>query len=340
MSPNSKSNSDINQLPNDGTRARANTVASVTASSTTGDIVSPNPSTPNLEREGNVVDDTPAGQDDIATPPTQHVTRSSVALHRTLEPMSRAGNDDSKVAENLPTLEPFVPGDTLSSPSSVVTHPPLIPSACVEANDRNESPSSDPFEYDDDTSTHSPGASHEHPAHSDQVEENIDTNVAQQLPTSDQSYSDGTLPTNPNTIDQEDAVYSNAVQQSTISDQLESPGSHSTTATTTDSDENDDANVVQRSSTSDQSESPGSITADSATVDTTPTPADFSLDQFVPVVQALSYLSPPFTFDGDIVMPDGQDLKLYICEKGHDASFNNEENDEDGEAQEFDESKE
>jgi len=214
--------------------------------------------------------------------------------------------------------------------------------AIVQTGGVQRSPDSDPFEFDDSGSTHSSGAPHELSTHSDQEEEDNDANanVAQQLPTSDESYSDSTLPTNPNTIDQEDTVHSNAVQQSTISDQLESPGSHSTSATTTDPDEHDDANVVQRSSTSDQSEFTGSDTADSTTVDTTPIPAEFSLNQFVPVVQALSDLSPPFTFDGDIVMPDGQDLKLYICEKGHDASFNNEEDDEDGEAPQIHESKE
>lgn len=69
-------------------------------------------------------------------------------------------------------------------------------------------------------------------------------------------------------------------------------------------------------------------------------PAEFSIDLVYPIVQALADLSPPFTFDGDIVMPDGHDLKLFICEKGYDASSRHEEDDEDGVAQRIDVSKE
>lgn len=324
MSPNSNSN--INQPINDGTRARTNTVASVTASSTIGSIASPDPSTPNLQRDGEVAEYTPAGQDDIATPPTQPFSRLSISARRTLDLVDRVGNtDEPKVPHQLAASAQIESGDTLSSPPSVVTHGSLGEDDHTEAVER--SPDSDPFEYDDNASTQSSVEHHESGNSSNQVDDCNDTNVAQQLPTSDESYSDGISPINPHTVDQEETVYSNAVQQSTISDGPESP--------------------VQPSSTSERSESDGSITADSATVDTTPTPAltppsptEFSLNQFNPIVQALADLSPPSTFDGDIVVPVGQDLKLYICEKGYDASFKHEEDDEDGEVPEIDGSKE
>lgn len=324
---------DINQPPNDGIRARADTVASVTASSTVGSIVYPNPSTPNLERDGNVVDETPAGQDDIATPQIQPLSRVSISSHRTLNLGDRVeGIDEPKVPHHLAASAQIESGGTVSSSPSVVTHRSLAPSVHFGTNDPTEgvhpSPDSDPFEFDGSVSSESPVASHEPSIPSDQIGENDDANVAQHLSTSDQSYPDDTLPSNPDAVDPEDNVYSNVVQQSTISDQVESSGSHSTTATTTDSDENDDADVVQRSSTSEQSESTGSITADSTTVDTTttpalttPSPAEFSLNRFDTFVQALADLSPPATFDGDIVMPDDGELKLQIWQKGYKPSF-------------------
>jgi hypothetical protein len=329
MSPNPNSN--INQPPNDGTRARASTVASVTASSTMGDIVSLNPSTPITPQDNDVDDeyedfspqsatDTPAGQGRLVTPQTQHLSRLSISALPTRDNMDQVKeSDEPKVTQQLMTSNSFVPGDTLSSPSSVVTHGLLAPSMHVGANAQtdavHQSPDSDPFEFDDNVSPQPSVEHHEPLNHSDHIEADDRANV---------------------------------VQLSSNSDLSNSSSDFSTNATTTDPEENDDTDgVVQHSPTSHQSEISGSTTADSTTVDTTPTPAlttpspaEFSLDQFEPIVRALADLSPPSTFDGDIVMPDGQDLKLYICEKGYDASFKHEEDDEDGQARPIDESKE
>jgi hypothetical protein len=354
--------SDTNQPPNDGTRARANTVASVTASSTMGDIVSLNPSTPITPQDNDVDDeyedfspqsatDTPAGQGRLVTPQTQHLSRLSISALPTRDNMDQVKeSDEPKVTQQLMTSNSFVPGDTLSSPSSVVTHGLLAPSMHVGANAQtdavHQSPDSDPFEFDDNVSPQPSVEHHEPLNHSDHIEADDRANV-ELSSNSDLSNSSSDFSTNATTTDPEENDDTDGVQQSSISDRPDSPGSNSTTVTTTDPDENRDASVVQHSPTSHQSEISGSTTADSRTVDTTPTPAlttpspaEFSLDQFEPIVRALADLSPPSTFDGDIVMPDGQDLKLYICEKGYDASFKHEEDDEDGQARPIDESKE
>jgi hypothetical protein len=198
MSPNL--DSDINQPPNEGTRARANTSVSTTAQSTIRSIASPVPSTPNLQRDGEVAEYTPAGQDDIATPPTQPFSRLSISARRTLDLGNRVGDtDEPKVPHQLAASAQIESGGTVSSPPSVVTHGSLGADDHTEAVQR--SPDSDPFEFDDNASTHSSVASHEPSTPSDQVGADDDANVAQHLPTSDQSYSD-----------QEETVYSNVVQ--------------------------------------------------------------------------------------------------------------------------------
>jgi hypothetical protein len=324
----------------------------VTASSTIGSIASFNPFTPITPLDNDDVDDeqadTPDDAGHLATPHHPHPPLLSIAMNRTLVIVDRVGDiDEPKVPHQLAAAGQIEFGGNRPTRSSVAAHE----SDRVGENDHTEavqrSPDSDPFEYDDNTSTQSSVEHHESVNSSNQVEDSNDTNVAQHLPTSDESYSDGISPTNPNTDNQEETVYPNAVQQSTMSDQPESPGSNSSTATMIDPHENDDANVLQPSSTSERSESDGSITADSTTVDTTPNPAlttpsstEFSLNRFDKIVQALADLSPPATFDGDIVVPVDQDLKLHICEKGYDASFKHEEDDEDGEPRQIDESKE
>jgi hypothetical protein len=289
MSPNPNSN--INQPPNDGTRARANTVASVTPSSTIGSIASFNPFTPITPLDNDDVDDeqadTPDDAGHLATPHHPHPIPSSMAINRTLDIVDRVGDiNEPKVPHQLAAAGQIESGGAVSSSPSVVAHGPLALSVHAGANDQTEgvhqSPDSDPFEYDDSVSTHSPVASPECSTHSDQVDDNIDASVAQQLPTSDQSYSDGTLPTNP---------------------------------TTDEPVEDDDPSAVRRSSTSDQHDySTGNLTSH-------PTAAEFALDRFRPLVHAFAAISYPFTFDGDIVMPDDGRLKLFVCEKGHSASF-------------------
>ena len=327
MSP--KSNFNINQPINDGTRARANRVASVTASSTIGSIASSNPFTPITPSDIDDVDDeqadTPDDAGHLATPHHPHPPPSSVAMNRTLDIVDRVeGIDQPKVPHQLAASAQIDSDGILSSELPVVTHPPLIPSAYVETNDRNESPNSDPFEYDDDTSTRSPVASHELSTHSGQAEENNDADVAQHLPTSNQSYSNGLLPTDPTTNNPGEDEYPNGVQRSSTSEESESTGTHLTNAAPVVPEEYHDPNAVQQPSTLDQSDSTGSIHAYPTTVDPTPTltpPAHFSLEQFQPLVHALAQLSYPFTFDGDIVMPDDQHLKLQIWQKEYKPSF-------------------
>ena len=315
--------SDINQPIKDSTRARANTVASVTASSTVGSIVSPIPSTPNLERGSNAVDDTPAGQDDIATPPTQPFSRLSISARRTLDLGNRVGDtNEPKVPHQLAASAQIESGGTVSSPPSVVTHGSLGADDHTEAVKR--SPDSDPFEYDDNVSTQSSVEHHESVNSSNQVDDCNDTNVAQQLLTSDESYSDGILSTNPTTNEPVEDDDPNAVQHPFTSDQSEPTGTLPSNAATVVPGEHHDPNAVQQPSTLDQFDSTGSILAYPATVDPTPTltpPAHFPLEQFQPLVHALAQLSYPFTFDGDIVMPDDQHLELQIWQKGYQPSF-------------------
>lgn len=330
MSANSTSNSDVNQLPNDGTRARANTVASMTASSTVDSIVYPNPSTPNLERDGNVVDETPAGQDDIATPQIQPLLRSSISTHRTLDLGDRVGDvDGPKVPHQLAASAQIESGGTVSSTPSVVTHGSLAPSVHAGTNEPTEgvhpSPDSDPFEFDDDIPTPS-SVEHHDPIHpSDQVGADDHNEGVLGSTTSDQSNTDSSLSSNVTTAEAEENVDPDVVQQSSsTSDQSGSIGSIPTEPTTADPVEHGGTNVVQRSSTSDQSESDVSIPTSPTTVDTNPTltlPAHFPFEQFQPLVHALSQLSYPSTFDGDIVMPDDEHLKLQIWHKGYKPSF-------------------
>ena len=156
--------------------------------------------------------------------------------------------------------------------------------------------------------------------HSDQVEANDQNEVVQQPSPSDQFISRSNLSVSATMADSGP----HHSQQSSIWDQLESTGRLTPNSTTFDPDVVPTA--VQRCSISDRSETNGSLTVNSTTVDpssipSSSPPAELTIDQFDPIVQALADLSPPFTFDGDIAMPDDRDLKLFIWEKGYLPSF-------------------
>jgi hypothetical protein len=319
MSP--YSNPTIDHSTTEGTRARANTdVSTIPGSSTMRSIASNIPSTPITPQDNDTdVDEEQAESPDdvghLATPQHPHPPPSSIAINRTLDLVDQVGDiEEPKVPHQL-----AAPGQ-IQSGDNPLTHPAVVAQDDhhqlneVEANDQTEgvqpSPNSDPFEFDDNFLTQSSVPTREPVDHSDLVEENDDTDD---------------------------------VEYSTFSDQSESGSSFSTNITTAHLEENDNSNVVEQLPTSDQSDSTGSLPTDPTTVEPTPTLtplAEFALDQFDALVRALTELSPPFTFDGDIVMPDGQDLKLYVCEKGYDASFKHEEDDEDDQTQHIDESKE
>jgi hypothetical protein len=279
-----------------------------------GSLGSIEPSTPNLHRDGNVVDDTPAGHDDIATPPTQPLSQLSISGCRNFDLEDQGGNDEPKVPHQLAAPGQIESrGNQTTRPSGAIDEL-LHHSDQVKPDNKTEgvqqSPNSDPFEFDDNFFTQSSVPTREPVDHSDVVEDNDDTDD---------------------------------VEYSTFSDQSESGSSFSTNITAAHLEENDASNVVEQLPTLDPSDSTGSLPTNPTTVEPTPTltpPAEFALDQLDALVHALAKLSSPFTFDGDIVMPDGQDLKLYVCEKGYDASFKHEEDDEDDQTPQIDESKE
>jgi hypothetical protein len=306
----------------------------MTASTTIGSIASINPFTPITPLDNDDVDDdeqadSPDDAGHLATPHHPHPIPSSIALNRTLDIVDRVGDiDEPKVPHQLAAAGQIESGGTLPPSSSVVTHEPLIPSAQVETNDQTESvrqsPDSDQFEFD----VHAPAQfsieHHELVSASNQMEANDQTEVDRRSTTSDQSNTSSSLSTNVTTPSQEEFHDSDSVQQSSTSDQSGSTGSIPTNPTTADPMENGGTSVVQRSLTSEQSEDAGALPTNTTAVELssilTP-PAKFALDQFDALVHAFAGLSSPFTYDGDIVMPEDQNLKLYVCEKGYNPEF-------------------
>jgi len=329
MSTNSNtiSNSDLNEPPVEGSGARASTATSPTsASSTIGNSESVDPTTPNLHHDGDVDDHTPTGADEIATPPTQHDSRLSISVRRTLHVEDQGESDEPKVSHRLAALGHI--GSDVNRPtrSSAAIRESVHGFVQVEAISHTEgverSPDSDPFEVDDQVHTQSPVAAHGPVDHSDHSEANDQKEVVQQSSPSGQSSSSSSLSANAAIVDP-DPDYS---LQSSTPVQPEFTGSLTTNSTTFDPEKDVVTTAGQRCSTSDRSETNGSLTVNSTTVDpssipSSSPPAEFTIDPFDPIVQALADLSPPFTFHGDIVMPDDQDLKLFIWEKGYLPSF-------------------
>lgn len=203
MSTNSNtiSNSDLNEPPVVGSRSRANLAASpMTAPTTLGHHSSVDPTTPNLHHDGGVDDHTPVGVDDIATPPTQNISRLSVSVRRTLHVEDEGESDEPKVSHRLAASGHI--GSDVNRPtrSSAAIRESVHRFVQAEADSHTEgverSPDSDPFEFDDQVHTQSSVATQGPVDHSDYVEANDQIDVVQQSSASDQSSSSSSFSAN------------------------------------------------------------------------------------------------------------------------------------------------